>query len=223
MNQWREPLSHAITPKLIYTTAKYPRHGYAAFVTDDEWYVKLHGGQSQQFNYTGLDDPKRSQRMDGLPNNLTLSGEELYIALTNAGGAPDSILHYIAGIWNSELANELLTDVKTSMRPGIKIPTTDDETRIALKIAAAARRARDIVHLSQLVSGNEPMIPADVLDNFFDGNLLDEFGIKRVIERSRRFRSQEHYAIPAELKDQLPESLESVESQINSLVELLYA
>ncbi|HWS86804.1 MAG TPA: N-6 DNA methylase [Pyrinomonadaceae bacterium] len=222
MNQWREPASHTITPKLIYTTAKSTRHGYAAFVTDDEWYVKLHGGTSQQFNYTGLNDPSRSQRMGGVPNNLTGAGEELYTILINAGGTEDSILHYIAGVWNSELAKELLDDVGTSMRPGIKIPETDVEKKIALEIAEGARFARDIVHLSQLVSLNEPTIPADVLDSFFDKGFLREFGITRVVNRSRRFRSQEHYAIPAGLKDQLPDWLESVESQINSLVETLY-
>lgn len=222
MNQWREPLSHTITPKLIYTTARYPHHGYAAFVTNDEWYVKLHGGQSQQFNYTGLDDPRRSQRMDGLPNNLTLSGEELYATLINVGGASDSLLYYVAGVWNSDLAKELIGEVGNSMRPGVKIPETDDETQIVLEIADSARRARDIVHLSQLVSGNEPRIPADVLDSCFSKEFLDDFGIRRVVEKSRRFRSQEYYALPLGLKDELPESLESVEARINSMVETLY-
>jgi hypothetical protein len=222
MNQWREPLSHTISPKLIYTTAKYPNHGYAAFVTDDEWYVKLHGGQSQQFNYTGLDDPRRSQRMDGLPNNLTLSGEALYTALTNASGARDSLLYYVAGVWNSDLAKELLTDVGNSLRPGVKIPQTEDETGIVLEIAEGARFARDIVHLHQLVSLGEQTISADVLDSFFDKEFLDKFGITRVVNRSRRFRSQAYYAIPAGLKDELPDWLESVESQINGLMEILY-
>ena len=223
MNQWREPLSHTVSPKLIYTTARLPHHGYAAFVTDDEWYVKLHGGQSQQFNYTGLDDLTRTPRMDGLPNNLTLSGERLYTALTDAGGAVDSLLYYVAGVWNSDLAKELLSDVGNSLRPGVKIPQTVGETGLMLEIAGAARRARNIVHLSQVVSDSEATIPANVLNNFFGATFLGEFGIKREVLKKKGFKAQETYALPEGLKDQLAEELESVEAQINSQVELLYS
>ena len=104
MNQWRDPISHTISPKLIFTTANRRKNGFAAFVTDDEWYVKLHGGTSQQFNYTGLDDPTKLRRMDGLPSNLSDDGLHLFETLTDAGGERDTLLYYIAGVWNSELA-----------------------------------------------------------------------------------------------------------------------
>src|SRR5207253_2542499 len=37
MQQWREPSSHLIRPKLIYTTAAKPNYGLKAFVVADEW------------------------------------------------------------------------------------------------------------------------------------------------------------------------------------------
>ncbi len=223
MNQWRDPLSHTISPKLIYTTAKSPSHGYAAFVTNDEWYVKLHGGTSQQFNYTGLDNPKISRRFDGLPNNLALSGEQLYIMLTSLGGSEDSLLHYIAGIWNSDLSRELLRDVGTSMRPGVKIPNSNDAKKIMLEIADRSEHARSVVCLSQFVREGNQDIQASSFDNLFDRSFLSEFGIKTKEKETRRFKAEEYYCLPLGLEMRLAEELRVDETEINDLVEALYS
>ena len=222
MNQWRDPLSHGITPKLIYTTARTTRHGYAAFIVNDEWFVKLHGGISQQFNYTGLDDPTRSAKMDGVPNNLTLSGETLYHALISAGASSDALLYYVAGIWNSALSKELLDAAGTALRPTIKIPSNDDETILVLKIASNARLARDMVHFKQIIDTNGSSIPADYLHGFFDKSLFEFLEFEPVVQVKKRYRSTSIYEMPSGITDVLIQRLEETESEIDDIVERLY-
>ena len=60
MQQWRDPDSHLIYPKFIYTTASKANYGLKALVVDDGWFVKIHGGTSQQYHYTGLTSPHRA-------------------------------------------------------------------------------------------------------------------------------------------------------------------
>jgi hypothetical protein len=218
MNQWRDPLSHSMTPKLIYTTAKSPNHGYAAFVTDDEWFVKLHGGLSQQFHYAGLDNPGKSPTLTGIPNNLTARGEDLYIGLNEVGGDSDALLYYIAALWNSELAKELLAAVGTSMRPGIKIPKSTSEKQLAVEIAREAKSAREIVRLSQMIGTDQTLN----LGAVFTSSFLEAFEITSVAQKSRRFLSQEQFRIPAGIHRRLEEALMSAELGINQLIETLY-
>jgi hypothetical protein len=94
--------------------------------------------------------------MDGLPNNLTDTGSELFERFIGAGAQPTAILFYLAGIWKSDLAAELLEKVGSAVRPGIRMPSNAREVEIALEIAEAAKIARDYVYVSQhLVLGEE--------------------------------------------------------------------
>jgi hypothetical protein len=221
MGGWRHPLSHLISPKLIYTTASRRRNGFAAFIVDDEWYVNLHGGTSQQFNYTGLEFVSRTSRADHVPNNLADPGIELYLRFRAVDAPSDTILYYIAGIWNSELAADLL-DAGTSSRPRIKLPEGDAESRLALDIAGNARRARDLSRLIHHLPESKPEVQADLFRPWAPESMLTELGIELAIEERPRFRPREFYKLPAGAIRDAQVRLSALEAEINELVELLY-
>lgn len=223
MNQWREPLSHQILPKLIYTTASRPQNGYAAFVVNDEWYVKLHGGTSQQFHYTGLENPLNSQRLDGLPNNLSDLGIRLFTELVNANEPSDTLLYYVAGIWNSKLASEFLEESGSSQRPKIRIPNNKPELQLILQIAKHACSACQLLRLSQYSISSSDKVPAKVLDAIATPALLIELGFQQQVEQRKRFQDQVFYLKPTNVCNLIQEQIEVNEAQVNDLVELLYS
>jgi hypothetical protein len=222
MNQWREPLSHEITPKLIYTTASTSKNGYAAFVTDDEWYVKLHGGTSQQFNYVGIHDPTKPENMESTPNNLTEDGVQLLAAITEAGEKRDALLHYVAGIWNSELAADLLEETGSNNRPGIRIPQNTSERELVVKIAQYSRMARDFARLRFHLSAGHREILTTTTEHWIDKALLEDVGFQLSVEESSRFRERRAYVAPYNANDLILARIAAIETQINSLVDLLY-
>lgn len=223
MGQWREPPSHDISPKLIYTTAARAQNGYAAFVVDDEWYVKLHGGTSQQFNYTGLDNPGQPGRADGSPNNLAQEGSALLSALLDAGGQDEALLFYVAAVWNSALAAELLASVGSSARPGVRVPGTPAEVRMALEVAGLARTARDLTRLAQLLGESETLtrLPASSMDPWLSGSLASELGFVRTAG-GRRFKAEGVYEVPNGAQAIVAERMASTEARIEELVEALH-
>jgi hypothetical protein len=221
MSQWREAASHLIAPKLIFTTACHASNGYAAFVVEDEWYVKLHGGTSQQFNYVGLNYSARLPRFDGLPNNLTDDGIELHQLFVETMGSGVGMLHYVAGVWNSGLSARLLS-ASSSARPLIRIPRSPDERDLAVKIAKCAQRARDVTRAIQLIAPGQQELDATALDPWLDQSLFGEQGFQRVTRRSKRFRSADVYLVPQDACDKLREYLASLDANVNDLVEQLY-
>lgn len=222
MNQWRVPRSHVLSPKLVYTTAARPENGYAAFVTEGEWYVKLHGGTNQQFHYTGLTDPTGTVRPDGGPNNLNEPGEVLLGALAQAGAEPEALLHYVAGVWNSSLAAELLSGASTTLRPTVKIPEGPNEIDLTATIAANARTARDLVRLAQYLGDDARRVPAGEAESRASKVLLAELGLERSVERRRGFRDTDVYAAPSGVADRARRRLAATEAEIDELVEALY-
>ncbi|UHS63471.1 N-6 DNA methylase [Agrobacterium vaccinii] len=107
MSQWRDAASHGIGPKFVFTTGTNPDSGLKALLVPGDWMVKSHGGESQQFHYTGLDNPLRERTLAG-PNNLGADALSFYHALMSAGFEADDILFYLAGIYNSQTAEDYL-------------------------------------------------------------------------------------------------------------------
>lgn len=230
-SQWRDPASHRITPKLIYTTSAnasgIPANGFRAFVVDDEWYVRLAGATSQQFNYTGLDDPEAQAPHDlygaRVHSNLTSHGLAMVAALEGAGGQADDLLFYIAAIYNSELAAALFAS-QSGEAPSIKRITSDNVTE-CLAIARLGRHLRDlhrlIAHEAQFaVPGQHPR-PA--LDAIAPTDVLREFGAQDVVSAPNvLFRVAPQYLLPIDFWDRVRRSIDDNQREIYEMVESLY-
>lgn len=224
MGQWREALSHTISPKLIYTTAGRVENGYAAFVVDGEWYAKLHGGTSQQFHYSGLHNPGQPGRADGSPNNLAQEGSAVLDALLDAGGEADALLYYVAGVWNSALAAELLASVGNAARPSVRVPRSRAEAETALEVAELAKTARDLTRLEQMLDDEDTpsQLPSSWVDPWLAGSLASGLGFARAADRGGRFKTEEIYEVPADAEALVLDQVSSAEARIEELVEGLY-
>lgn len=219
MQQWREPLSHTITPKLIYTTAAKPQYGLKAFVVDDEWYVKKHGGTSQQYNYTGLDNPLIAQRMDGLPNNLTDSGLKLATLLQGVGLHIEALNFFIAAIYNSEIAAEFLDEASSVSPFAIRIPT-NSQLAIARDLATAGRGLRDLHWLLYIAEGCDRLEGSALAP--FQESLLNSVGFEKESVRSRQFRARDVFKVPYDLNERGRQQADTMQEEVDRLAAELY-
>ncbi|WP_353061944.1 N-6 DNA methylase [Tunturibacter psychrotolerans] len=220
MQQWREPLSHIISPKLIYTTASKPQYGLKAFVVDDEWYVKKHGGMSQQYNYTGLVNQSQARRMDGSPNNLNQGGLRLLERLQEANLPMNALNFYVAAIYNSEIASEFLEEASSGTPFAIRIPSSN-QLEIARDLACAGNRMRDIFWLQHIVEGSEQVEASSLAQ--FEPDILDSVGLVKQTIQSRGFRSRETYAIPTSLNLRIQDQTGPIQEEIDRLASELYS
>lgn len=220
MQQWREPLSHTISPKLIYTTAAKQEYGLKAFVVDDSWYVKKHGGTSQQYNYTGLVNPLQPHRMDGLPNNLSPGGLQLLSRLSDAGLPNDAFNFYVAAVYNSEVATEFLEEVSSSSPFQVRIPE-QNQLEVARDLAVAGRRLRDLHWLLYLAQGTDEFEAVDLTT--FDESLLSVVNISRQTVRGRRFKAREVYKAPNDLPERIRQQADSTQEDVDRLAVALYS
>lgn len=145
MEQWRDDNAHRMSPKLIFTTSTNPRSGYKAFVVDDEWFVKLHGGTSQQYNFTGLLVGGRPQRLAGAPNNLAGGGERMLDTLHSFELDDASLLHLVAAVYNSSLAERFLSE-ESGEELRIRIPSKDSQS-LCVELVSQSRRMRNLHQL----------------------------------------------------------------------------
>jgi hypothetical protein len=219
MQQWREPESHTIIPKLIFTTSTNPKAGYKAFVVDDEWYVKHHGGTSQVYNYTGLIDPTVSQRLGGEANNLTAAGADLSSIFTNQGLPADQIFHYIAAIYNSSLAMEFLNQ-ESGHELRVKIPT-QNQIELVSQVSELARDLRDIHRLLfDLPSGTAV---STVIEALASRRILSSLGLKATTSSSRGYRDETFYDLPNDLPTKIKEAIAVNQDKVDAIVEDLYS
>ena len=145
MEQWRDEEAHRVTPKLIFTTSTNPRSGYKAFVVDDEWFVKLHGGTSQQYHFTGLQVGAHSATIESEPNNLADGGMRMFEELSSYGLATDSLLHFVAAVYNSALAERFLQE-QSGEDLQIRMPSSASED-LCRELVRQARLMRDLHQL----------------------------------------------------------------------------
>jgi hypothetical protein len=142
MSQWRDSQSHLIDPKFVFTTGTNPDCGLKAFVLPGDWMVKLHGGESQQFHYTGLVNPLAPTTFSG-PNNLGDDARVFYESLISAGHLSDDFLFYLAGIYNSQIAEDYLEGGGGNV---LRIPLTLGiiENGIVGRVITLSRRLRNL-------------------------------------------------------------------------------
>jgi hypothetical protein len=221
MQQWRDPASHLIRPKLIYTTASKPNYGLKAFVVDDEWYVKLHGGTSQQYNYSGLHHPSAAPRMDGRPNNLADGGLALLDIVEAAKLPAEALNFYIAGLYNSEVAIEFLEQADSGTPFKIKIPGMES-LELVRRLCMASRRMRDLYWIQNVTERRETVNVSD-LDSHFSARMIASLGFQRRQGVSRRFKTRDLYAVPANIGLRIEQLAQATQSHIDKMAADLYS
>jgi hypothetical protein len=221
MQQWREPRSHAISPKFVYTTATKSKYGLKAFVLHDEWCVKLHGGTSQQYHYTGIYNPVTSGRTDGMPNNLADASIRLVQMFREKGQPDEDILFYLGGVYNSEFSAEFMDEAPG--RPlGIAVSSTAAAANLMVSIAKAGRMIRDLLWLIELVGDNRT-VEATILECHFSEEFLRSIHITKQSQSSKRFRATKTYLIPEGFAAFAHSRRASAQATIDAAVGDLYA
>lgn len=142
MQQWRDPETHKVFPKLIFTTSTNRNYGFRAYVISAGWYTKLHGAASQQYHYVTLSDPTKPARLDGGHNNLTGEGEALVALFKKWGLDDEDLLHWIAAFYNSSHARSYVSQEEDSMLPLPEV--RHDDERMVKEIVEASKRLRDL-------------------------------------------------------------------------------
>ncbi len=219
MTQWRGHNSHQIVPKLAYTSSANPSRGLKAFVLHDTWLVKLHGGQRQQFNYTGLENSTEQRRLDGVPNNLGVEASGLWRALEDRGRREDDLLFYVASLYNSETARLFMA---AGGRDLLNIPTDLRRIDIAVveRLADAGRSTRDLRWL-EIGLARDGRFDAPLADELFgaDRELL---GLVPARASNRRFRAEAYYVAGEETEGRIIARLEQLRAETSGLVEDLF-
>lgn len=163
MSQWRDAESHTIDPKFVFTTGTNPDYGLKALVVPGDWMVKSHGGESQQFHYTGLNNPLAQPSLSG-PNNLGADALTFYEQLVGSGYAPDDFLFYLAGIYNSQMAEDYLEGGGANV---LRIPLSQSlvQNGAAQRVINLARRLRNLHWVSaEADNGMDAALAESLLD-----------------------------------------------------------
>lgn len=220
MEQWREPRSHLISPKLVFTSSSNPQYGLKAFVLDDEWYVKLHGGKSQQYNYTGLAISDDVSGNVGLGTNLHESGASLCEKLAKVERDPTVLLHFLAGLYNSRLAEEFQSS-ESGQDFLVKVPATAKESKHAVQIGLVARMLRDAHRL--LYDGPmEGSVEREELEAIACSAVLEALGLRAQTTGGGRFKVSQSYDLPADWRVRLTERIVEMQVRLDSLVNAFY-
>lgn len=183
MSQWRDPDSHGISPKLVFTTSTNPDAGLKAFVLPGNWIVKLHGGESQQFHYTGIDRPSAGPSFRG-PNNLGDEALVFYLDLVRRGHDSEALLFYIAGIYNSQIAEDYLAGGGGNI---MHIPVDPTRLNPALvdRIIATSRELRNL-HWVAAEARGKPM-SAELAERLISAVKLRELEFEELPGAGGRF------------------------------------
>lgn len=195
MGQWREPDSHGILPKLVFTTSTNPRSAYKAFVLHESWCVKLHGGTSQQYHYTGLSNPSEPTELSMKPNNLTGVGEKLYDLLADWNTGADGLLYFIAGIYNSELAQRFIEEMTTrDLQVRIPVPA---QKAVAIALVQHARRLQWLHRALQRYSAGTE-VPLNEIPDGITPSFWTDLGIKKQTAGAKGYKKTECFLLPTD-------------------------
>jgi hypothetical protein len=213
-NQWREPESHNVRPKFVFTTSTNPERGLKAFVLPDEWIVLKAAGTRQQLNYTALDNPFTPPQMG--PNNLGGEAEQLFNAMASLGSSSDDFLFYVAALYNSRVAESYLYDGGDS---SLRIPLDPAIASSALRLANLGREVRDLRRL-QFAIDDRTVLP-DALTAIAAEHRCT-LGITDVEVSSGRFRSEPQWEIAENTPELIGREIASLLTAIEDIVEEIY-
>lgn len=219
-NQWREAASHAIVPKLVFTTSTNPQAGLKAFVLEDEWIVLKAAGTRQQLNYTAVNNPLAEARL-GEPNNLGSDAVELHRALAERNRGDEDFLLYVAAIYNSELAGEYLDDGGDNK---MRIPV--DPARLDLAVVEAliddAREIRSLVRLDVELE-RHGQVEHTLVTTLASEDRLAELGIVRAQGSGGRFRQNAAWFPADDSADKIAAARDAIQNRIDDAVTGIFA
>lgn len=218
MSQWRDDASHDIDQKLVFTTSTNPDQGLKALVVPGEWMVKSHGGESQQFHYTGLDNPLKPPTLIG-SNNLGGDAQTFLTALTAAGRPPDDLLFYIAGIYNSQTSEDFLAGGSGSV---MRVPL--DPSLAGNGVAGAiADLSRQLRNLHWLAAETGDGMPAELAESLFGRDSLEALGLEEQGGSGGRFRQRRSWRSTGTTAARIDARVEELRTGLDAAVDALFA
>jgi methylase of polypeptide subunit release factors len=217
MSQWRDEESHTIGPKLVFTTSTNPEYGLKALVVPADWMVKSHGGESQQFHYTGLENPLRPPNLSG-PNNLGDDAQVFIAALTSSGREPEDFLFYVAGIYNSQVAEDFLAGGGGNVMH-IPLELGIVTSGMAGTIIDTARELRDLHWLS--VETQEG-IDADLAETLLGREKLIVLGMVEQSGSGGRFRQRRTWRFGPNSDALIEERISVLRPQLDDAVDMMF-
>jgi hypothetical protein len=221
IDQWRTPESHMVSPKLIFTSSSNPQYGYKAFVVDDEWYAKMGGGRSQQYNYTGLSLPPHQLTISGEENNLADAGALIRNILVKSGREAVDLLHYVAGIYNSRMAEKFLeSEVIGDLL--IRVPSGDAEVAAVLSIVDSARKLRDLHRL--LYDGpTEGEVEHEELGRLASTETISSLGLRWKRSAAAGFAATQVAQLPAGWVQAVKDHVEREQAGLDQKIDAFYS
>lgn len=218
-NQWREPASHEISPKIVFTTTTNAEAGLKAFVLIDDWLVLKAAGMRQQLNYTGVNNPLAPSDLTG-PNNLGGEAAEFYNDLIKRGHTDEDFLHYIAAIYNSALAGEFLVGGGGS---AMHIPLAVEHLDADLVdgVIADAGRLRDVTQLRVAVQCDQA-VPNDVAQRIGEEGAMIALGFDCRSGTGGRFKQDRIWHPTSSALDRLSTEEDDLQANINDAVMSLF-
>jgi len=217
MSQWRDPESHLIGPKFVFTTSTNPDYGLKALVVPAEWMVKSHGGESQQFHYTGLENPLRPANLSG-PNNLGDDALAFVEALRAVGHAAEDFLFYLAAIYNSQVAEDFLEGGGGNVMH-IPLELASVREGAATDIINLARELRNLHWLGAEAAGG---IEADLAESFGGREKMVELAMVEHGGTGGRFRQRRTWRAGDTTFASIEARMVELRSQLDDKVDLLF-
>lgn len=216
-NQWREPATHQINPKLVFTTSTNAAAGLKAFVVNDNWLVLKAAGTRQQLNYTGVVNPLAEMELG--PNNLGGEALSFYEDLTSRGYDHEDFLHYISAIYNSELADDYLHDGGENF---MTIPLDGNLLEISVvdRVIVNSRKMRDLTRLK--IESSTGLVASQLAEALADRQTLAELGFAIEESSGGRFRQEQNYHKTEQSLSLLDARLEDIQLTINADVLSLF-
>lgn len=218
MSQWRDHESHTIDPKFVFTTSTNPNAGFKAFVLPGNWMVKLHGGESQQFHYTGISLPWMSDGLAG-PNNLGSEALSFYWSLATRGHDGEALLHYLAGIYNSQLSEDYL-DGGGANAMRVPLDPAQLDSGVVDSVISASRALRNL-HWVALEARNGN-ISAELAEQLVGASGLEEFEFEELPGSGGRFVQRRTWRAGARTVELLQSEITRLGETVDDLVNELY-
>jgi hypothetical protein len=217
MSQWRDAQSHTVDPKFVFTTGTNPEYGLKALVVPGDWIVKLHGGESQQFHYTGLVNPLVQASLAG-PNNLGDDARTFCDALVASGCASGDLLFYLAGIYNSQTSDDYLRGGGANV---LRIPLAPVliENGRAGRVITLSRQLRNLHWL--LAEGTAGM-EAALAEGLATRQQLQNLGFQEQAGSGGRFRQRPTWHGTGPTSSLIESEILSLRPQLDEAVTELY-